>query len=139
MNRILQYKITVGILSAVMLMIAFFMGLAFWALSLEIGYVLSLILISILIVVNFYIIEFINVDKKEPSLKYRLIISVYLALNLIFAYFIGFTIPLLQTDHPGNFGGVMIPLLLILNFIIVDRYHYLIRHANDREVGEDGE
>jgi hypothetical protein len=54
-----------------------------------------------------------------------------LTLNLLFAFIIGFTIPILETKNSYIFGFVMIPLLIILNYIIVDRFHYIISQLND--------
>ena len=44
------------------------------------------------------------------------------ALNLAFAFSIGLTIPLMQSSSRYNFGVVMIPLLVILVFILVNKY-----------------
>ncbi|MHA1669062.1 MAG: archaeosortase H [Promethearchaeota archaeon] len=43
-------------------------------------------------------------------------------LTFAFAYSIGFTIPLMESLSRENFGIVMIPLLVLLNFIIVDKF-----------------
>ncbi|MFX1363925.1 MAG: archaeosortase H N-terminal-like domain-containing protein [Promethearchaeota archaeon] len=60
-----------------------------------------------------------------------------LTCNLLFAFVIGITIPLLESEYNYNLGIVMIPLLIILNYIIVDRIHYYIKHSKDREVEID--
>jgi exosortase/archaeosortase family protein len=44
------------------------------------------------------------------------------ALNLAFAFSIGFTIPLMESNSRYNFGFVMIPLLVILVFILINKY-----------------
>ena len=44
------------------------------------------------------------------------------ALNLAFAFSIGFTIPLMESSSRYNFGVVMIPLLIILIFILINKY-----------------
>ncbi|MFW9942454.1 MAG: archaeosortase H N-terminal-like domain-containing protein [Candidatus Thorarchaeota archaeon] len=54
-----------------------------------------------------------------------------LTLNLLFAFIIGFTIPILETKNSYMFGLVMIPLLIILNYIIIDRFYYTINQLND--------
>ncbi len=64
-------------------------------------------------------------------IKKKLIIWLLLTLNLMFAFVIGFTIPLLESVSFYNLGFVMIPLLIVLNYIIVDRFHYYIKHNND--------
>ncbi len=73
---------------------------------------------------------------KPLTLK-KFSIWVLLSLNLLFAFVIGFTIPLLSSDSFYNLGFVMIPLLLILNYVILDRFHYYTKHVND--MGEDSD
>ncbi len=58
-----------------------------------------------------------------------------LTINLIFAFIIGFTIPLLESKNFYNLGFVMIPLLIILNYVILDRFHYYVKHVNEK--GDD--
>ncbi len=69
---------------------------------------------------------------KQIILK-KLFIWILLTINLLFAFIIGITIPQLETANSFMFGYVMIPLLIILNYVIVDRFHYLIKQLNDRE------
>ncbi|MFX0036678.1 MAG: archaeosortase H N-terminal-like domain-containing protein [Candidatus Hermodarchaeota archaeon] len=75
---------------------------------------------------------------KQLTLK-KLYIWLMLTLNLLFAFVIGFTIPLLQSDSYYNLGYVMIPLLVILNYIILDRFHYYLRHSNELERNENAD
>ncbi|MFW9973257.1 MAG: archaeosortase H N-terminal-like domain-containing protein [Candidatus Odinarchaeota archaeon] len=63
----------------------------------------------------------------------KVIIWIMLTLNLLFAFFIGITIPLLQSASFMNLGFVMIPLLIILNYILLDRFHYYLKHTNNKE------
>lgn len=56
-----------------------------------------------------------------------------LTINLIFAFFIGFTIPLLESKNFYNLGFIMIPLLIILNYVILDRFHYYVKHDKGKE------
>lgn len=60
-----------------------------------------------------------------------------LTLNLLFAFIIGLSIPLLQSESFFNLGFVMIPLLIILNYIILDRFHYYLKHTNRKEETTD--
>lgn len=69
---------------------------------------------------------------KKLILK-KFLIWVMLTINLLFAFVIGFTIPILQSESFLNLGIVMIPLLIILNYVILDRFHYYIRHTPDEE------
>jgi hypothetical protein len=60
-----------------------------------------------------------------------------LTINLLFAFVIGLTIPMLESTNNINFGIVMIPLLIILNYIIIDRYHYYLKKSNERKGKKD--
>jgi hypothetical protein len=75
----------------------------------------------------------------ERIIKKKLLIWLLLSINLLFAFIIGYTIPLLTSESSTNLGFVMIPLLLILNYIIIDRFHYHIKHTKDNEVKLDAE
>ncbi|MFX1529775.1 MAG: archaeosortase H N-terminal-like domain-containing protein [Promethearchaeota archaeon] len=68
---------------------------------------------------------------EQITLK-KLYFWALLTLNLLFAFIIGFTIPILETKNSYMFGLVMIPLLIILNYIIIDRFHYIINQLNDK-------
>lgn len=69
---------------------------------------------------------------KQLTLK-KILIWVMLTLNLLFAFFIGLTIPLLQSESFMNLGFIMIPLLIILNYIILNRFHYYLKHTTQEE------
>ena len=69
---------------------------------------------------------------KQLTLK-KILIWVMLTLNLLFAFFIGLTIPLLQSESFMNLGFIMIPLLIILNYVILDRFHYYLKHTTQEE------
>jgi len=69
----------------------------------------------------------------EQITKKKILIWLLMSINLLFAFIIGYTIPLLTSPSATNLGFVMIPLLLILNYVIIDRFHYQIKHTKDRE------
>jgi len=71
---------------------------------------------------------------KQLTLK-KITIWLMLTINLLFAFVIGLTIPLLESENFYNLGFIMIPLLIILNYIIVDRFHYYLKHT--KRSGED--
>jgi len=52
------------------------------------------------------------------------------SLNLLFAIVIGFSISVMESDSKYNFGIVMIPLLVIMTLVIIDKYD------NDKDVYE---
>ncbi|MBY8984207.1 MAG: hypothetical protein KGD65_03995 [Candidatus Lokiarchaeota archaeon] len=69
---------------------------------------------------------------KQITLK-KLLIWALLTINLLFTFIIGITIPQLETQNGYIFGYVMIPLLIILNYIIIDRFQFYINQLNDRK------
>jgi hypothetical protein len=69
---------------------------------------------------------------KELTLK-KLIIWVLISINLLFSFTIGLSIPQLETQNSYIFGIVMIPLLIILNYIIIDRFQYYIKQSSETE------
>ena len=74
---------------------------------------------------------------EQITLK-KLYFWILLTLNMLFAFIIGFTIPVLETKNGYIFGFVMIPLLIILNYIIVDRFQFILNQLNDREEKTNG-
>ena len=69
----------------------------------------------------------------------KIYIWLLLTINLLFAFVIGFTMPLLESESFYNLGLVMIPLLIVLNYIIIDRFHYYTKHTNNERSVEDAE
>ncbi len=69
----------------------------------------------------------------EQIILKKLYFWVLLTINLLFAFIIGFTIPVLETKNSYIFGLVMIPMLIILNYVIVDRFQFIINQLNDKE------
>ena len=69
----------------------------------------------------------------DQIIKKKILIWLLISINLLFAFIIGFSIPLLTSPSATNLGFVMIPLLLILNYVIIDRFHYQIKRVKGRE------
>ena len=67
----------------------------------------------------------------------KIFIWIILTLNLLFAFVIGLSIPLLQSESFMNLGFIMIPLLIILNYIILDRFHYYTKHITEEKESRD--
>ena len=65
----------------------------------------------------------------EYIFKKKLVVWFYLTLNILFAFIIGFTIPFMESESRFYLGLLIIPLLLILNFVCLDRFHYFLRCA----------
>lgn len=63
----------------------------------------------------------------------KIFIWIFLSINLFFSYIIGLSVPQLETTSGEIFGFVMIPLLIILNYIILDRFHFYTKKVNRKE------
>lgn len=63
-------------------------------------------------------------------------IIVMITLNSLFSFVIGFTIPQLQTESRYNFGFVMLPLLIILELIIIDKYFKDVEYIRNPKLAE---
>jgi len=139
MDAIIRYKLVAGIVSSVLLFGGFLIGYLLPLIDVLLANVLALSMIPFLILLNYILIYFLGQKTMDIGLERTLLIWLCLALNFLFAFVIGFTIPLLESPSRNNLGWVMMPLLFLLNFIIVDRYHYYVKHPEQREVGENEE
>lgn len=59
-----------------------------------------------------------------------------LFMNAFFAFLIGFSIPTMETAYRENVGYVMIPLLILLNYIIVERFYYYLEERDIEKIDE---
>jgi len=130
MEDIVKRKIILWILLSINLTTALIVGL-FISSAGSIGIALGVLNISAQIVLIFFVIGFL--DKNAISLisKKRIAIWVILTLNLLFAFLIGLKFSLMETriDIRYNMIYILLPLLIILNYIIIDRLHYYIKHS----------
>ena len=69
----------------------------------------------------------------------KLLIWLMLTINLLFAFIIGLSIPYMESESRFNLGFIMIPLLIILNYIILDRFHYHLKHTEEDRSNKDAE
>jgi len=68
---------------------------------------------------------------EQITLK-KIFIWILLSINLFFSYIIGLSVPQLETTSREIFGFVMIPLLIILNYIILDRFHFYTKKVKNK-------
>lgn len=69
----------------------------------------------------------------EQIIRKKMFIWILLSINLLFSYIIGLSVPQLETTSGEVFGFVMIPLLIILNYIILDRFHFYTKKVHNKE------
>ncbi|MHA1280910.1 MAG: archaeosortase H [Promethearchaeota archaeon] len=131
-----KLKITANILSLTFLIVAFLFGLNASPGTNDNNPFIWLIYVFLLIALEFLVIKVLNLGKKPLEIRYIFLIWLYLILNLIFVFVIGYTIPMMETTNKYNFAIVMIPLLCILNIIIVERYDFLLK-GKEREINTE--
>ena len=105
---------------SVLLIISFFLGMFLFGSPLEVTIILFVALIFSFSIQVLLILNFVS-NGIENRLKIGFVIIH--TLNLLFAIIIGVSISVMESDFKYNFGFVMIPLLLILNLVITDKYH----------------
>ena len=132
-KSLLRNKYLISVILSVLLVCVFFFG--FLTPFNEFSLILlfsNLSIVSLLLqeLILFKFTKFDIISRKGLNI---LLIS---GLNLTFAYSIGFTIPLMESISRNNFGFVMIPLLVLLNFIIVDKFEKESREYSDNTGNE---
>ena len=131
MISIRSLKLIIWLLLTANLIIAFFLGIIISSESLEPG-IIEFLIIPLIIVSDFIILSYFKTEDKTSIFIKKFLIWLMVSVNLLFAFIIGITIPLLVSDGRNNLGYIMIPLLVILNYIILDRFHYYQKHSNGR-------
>lgn len=139
MEQIIKRKIIIWGLQSINLLVAFFIGLYLFTVMTVNSFIFGFIIIMISIIFTYLVLNFLKIDSIVQIFKKKLSIWLMLTINLLFAFIIGATIPLMETKLTTryNMALLMIPLLIILNYIIIDRFHYYLRHARDTELNEN--
>ncbi|TFG29307.1 MAG: exosortase/archaeosortase family protein [Promethearchaeota archaeon] len=135
MNSVIKKKITVWIIVSINLVIAFFSGLLIPEFEIIYRILFGFVIIPALIAFDFFILDLLTREFKPLSISKKITIWVFLCLNLLFAFIIGSTIPYMESNAKYNMGVVMIPLLIILNYIIVDRFHFYLKNTEFKDGG----
>jgi exosortase/archaeosortase family protein len=125
MDQIIRRKIFIWLIVSANLIVAFLSG--FYIPSLEVipSFILAISILNILLILNFIFLGILNKDYK-PIITKRILIWFYLSITLLFAFIIGFTIPFMESNARYNMGIIMIPLLVILNYIIIERFQFFL-------------
>jgi len=115
----LRNKYFISLVLSVLLVCVFFFGRLTPFNDISMILLFSMLSISFLLIQEIILFKFTNIKALSRKGFNMIFIS---GLNLSFAYSIGFTIPLMESLSRNNFGVVMIPLLVLLNVIIVDKF-----------------
>jgi len=127
MSLTLKNQYIISFLLSLQLIIIFFLGL-YSISSFGVTNFTFLILTVVLFIIH---ILFIYLSFPSTILKEKVKNILYLSFNLMFAYFIGFSISVMESASKYNFGLVILPLLIIFIFIIVNK-NFRENHENHR-------
>lgn len=118
-------KILTWIIVSINLVIGFFTGLLIVPkMEFTLGFLIGSGILLGLIIFDYLILDVLKREFNFSDSSKKIIIWLFLSANLFFAFFIGLTIFYMESIVRYNMGLFMIPLLLILNYIIVDRYQF---------------
>jgi len=126
MKRTLKEKLIAWMISSVLLVTVFFIGLVIP--DLDFGFFLGFITIPIIIAAIYFLLDYYTKKRKIDGFrKKKIIIWIYFTLNFLFSFVMGINIPYMESEWRYNMGWVMIPLLILLNYVIVDRFYFLVK------------
>ncbi len=132
MDPIIGKKISIWIIISGTLMGAYFIGFFFLA--------WGMVLFPVLLVIPYFGLGYFEKAIKTSIPKQKGITCLYFGLNLLFAFVIGASIPLMESEVSYNMAYFMIPLLIILNYIILDRFQiYSNKQVSEKRGDSIGE
>jgi len=127
MKTLITNKYLIWLILSFLLVASFFLGMFLFASSLEVTIIILVFMIVFFCIQVLLILNFVS-NRIKNRLKIGMLTTH--SLNLLFAIVIGFSISVMESDFKYNFGIVMIPLLLILSFIITDKYNSDMKDSN---------
>jgi len=107
---------------SIILILGFFFGLLIPLIKPEVYSVMLLVLtLALFLFQSLFILKFIS-GGFENRIKIGVLLQHFF--NLFFSVVIGFSISLMESISKYNFALVMMPLLIVLSYIITDKYKY---------------
>ncbi len=131
MELLIKKKLIIWLVNSINLILAFLIGLLISS-NIVINFLyFGYSIILILLIISYFTFELLRREHNRLIPRKRVYIWIFFSINLLFSLSIGLTIPILKSESRYNFGIVMIPLLVILNYIIADRLNFYLKHIND--------
>ncbi len=132
MGLISDKRVKTWIILSINLSFAFLIGLNYTFGA----FFLPLLILLIFIILHFYMKDInSSFTPKEILALYQkeIIIWALLTINLLFSFLIGATIPLMEAEMyvRYNMGLILIPLLVLLNYILVDRFYFYLKGTGE--------
>ncbi len=117
----------------IILVVDFFIGIVF--IFSENIFVILAIFFFLIFIYNFLIYFF---SAKSLSISKKVGVLITHNLSLAFSFVIGLSISLMESTSKYNFGIVMIPLLVILSYVITDKYDKTVKDVSSEQKLEEG-
>jgi len=129
-----KYVIWLGF--SIILILGFFFGLLIPIIKPEVYSVMLLVLtLALFLFQSLLILKFISRGFENRK---KIGVLLQHSFNLFFSVIIGFSISLMESTSKYNFGIVMIPLLIILSYVITDRYDKTVKDVSYEQELEEG-
>lgn len=122
MEKIISKQNIFWILLTCNLMFSFLIGMTMSLTKLESALYIETSIFLFLIIIDLVMLKLLTSANFKQNLMTIIKTWAMLSINAAFAFIIGFSIPLMESENKGNFGLVMMPLLILLNYIILDHF-----------------
>jgi len=122
MKTFFNNKYVIWLVFSIILILGFFFGLLIPIIKPEVNSVMFLVLtLALFLFQSLFVLKFISGGFENRKKIGVLLLHFF---NLLFSVIIGLSISLMESTSKYNFGLVMIPLVVVLSYIITDRYNY---------------
>jgi exosortase/archaeosortase family protein len=138
MKTFFYNKYVIWLVFSIILILGFFFGLLMPIIKPEVNSVILLILtLALFLVQSLFVLKFISGGFENRKIIGVVILHFF---NLLFSVIIGLSISFMESTSKYNFGLVMIPLLVVLSYIITDKYKYdeTVKDARYEQELEEG-
>jgi len=121
---------------SIILILGFFFGLLIPLIKPEVYSVMLLVLtLALFLFQSFFVLKSISSDFENRK-KVGVLLQHFF--NLLFSVVIGLSISLMESTSKYNFGLIMIPLLVVLSYVITDKYNKTVKDVSLEQELEEG-
>jgi exosortase/archaeosortase family protein len=86
----------------------------------------------VLFILTFYSLTLIEKKTQKAPTKKKIYVWILFVLNFLFSFIIGLSQQMMISPFRDNMPIVLLPLLIILNYVIIDRFHYYTNKSIDK-------
>jgi exosortase/archaeosortase family protein len=136
MKTIFYNKYLIWLVFSIILILGFFFGLLVPLIQPKVYSVILLVLIiALFLVQSLFVLKFIS-GGFENRKKIGVVLLHFF--NLLFSVVIGLSISFMESTSKNNFGLVMMPLLVVLSYVITDKYDKTVKDVRYEQELEEG-